>query len=166
MPKVLPREDSMTLANSFMEGYGGLFIFVFSCSGFVFLGRGLLVLCFHCFSAFLLFLLLCFSCFSAFLLFLLLCFSCFSAFLLFLLLTAPGAPAVNTLPDINTIDSLVTHELSQDRLLHLAIALRELSRAPDPYVYSEPYPPLLRTFCSASHSSKKSPPGGVCVWNI
>ena len=44
-------------------------------------------------------------------------------------LTAPGAPAVNTLPDINTIDSSVTNGLSQDRLLHLAIALRELSRA-------------------------------------
>ena len=44
-------------------------------------------------------------------------------------LTAPGDPVVNTLPDFNTIDSSVTHGLSQDRLLHLALALRELSRA-------------------------------------
>ena len=44
-------------------------------------------------------------------------------------LTAPGAPAVDTLPDINAIDSSVTNELSPDRLLHLAIFLRELSTA-------------------------------------
>ena len=44
-------------------------------------------------------------------------------------LTAPGAPAVDTLPDINAIDSSVTNEMSPDRLLHLAIFLRELSTA-------------------------------------
>ena len=54
-----------------------------------------LVLCSHCFSAFLLFLLLCFHCFSAFifasLLFLLCCFSaiCFHCFFAFLLLCFP-----------------------------------------------------------------------------
>ena len=85
---------------------GGLFIFVFFLSRqvmFFFLVPGSMLSCFSdfllfgfCFSASLLTLLLCFSCFSAFLLLLslLLCFPCFSAFpasllfcfLLFLLL--------------------------------------------------------------------------------
>ena len=44
-------------------------------------------------------------------------------------LTAPGAPAADTLPDTNAVDSSVTNEMSPDRLRHLAIFLRELSTA-------------------------------------